>query len=266
MRGRFGCQPAPLRAGSGRLGEGTRQQLRPPTVSAGRPPPLRLVFALWGLRGRRRDPRPPLAPGRQHTRVANRVQPWGRHAGGQPAQQRQRVHVHRHRPVPVCLLQDDAHTTVGAMLQALLRDGWPQHVAQQRLSPRRVQPSGTSRPVQREPTQRSAQRLVVGEWLWLERCQAPHPLRPRGRCLARDRRGSQVVLGIARQVRVAVVLVQPQQAPSPQVPLETSDGPLQHAAHLAGLQVPDPPPPQLATLLVPGPVESHHVQVRVETE
>jgi hypothetical protein len=28
-------------------------------------------------------------------------------------------------------LNDDAHTTVGAMLQALLRDRWPQHVAQQ---------------------------------------------------------------------------------------------------------------------------------------
>ena len=108
-------------------GKGAGQKLRPPAVSAGRPRLVGLVGG--GRRGRRRrDPRSPLAPGREHLRVANRVQAWWRHAGGQAAQQRQRVHVHRHRPVAVRLLQDDAHQAVGAMLQALLRHGRAQHL------------------------------------------------------------------------------------------------------------------------------------------
>jgi hypothetical protein len=47
------------------------------------------------------------------------VQPRWRHAGGQPAQERQRVHVHRDRPVGVGLLEGDAHEAVRALLHGV---------------------------------------------------------------------------------------------------------------------------------------------------
>ena len=174
--------------------------------------------------------------------------------------QRQRVHVHRDRPVAVGLLQCDAHQAVGALLQALLRDGRAQHVTQQRLAPRRIQRSRTSGRVQREPVERDAQRLVVGERVRLERREAPHPLRPGGWRLARDRRGGEVALGVASGVRIGAVLLDPQQAAAVKVPLDAPEGALEHGADLACLEVTEPLPAQLAALLVPGAVERDKVQ------
>ncbi|MCC6648719.1 MAG: hypothetical protein IT374_24535, partial [Polyangiaceae bacterium] len=48
--------------------------------------------------------------------------------------ERQRVHVDRDRPVALRALQRDPHEPVGALLDALLCDRWPQDVAQQRLA------------------------------------------------------------------------------------------------------------------------------------
>ena len=47
---------------------------------------------------------------------------------------------------------------------------------------------------------------------------------------------------------------------------EAPDGAKEHGADLARLQVPQPLPAQLAALLVPGSIESDHVQVRVEPQ
>ena len=140
----------------------------------------------------RRDAGSPRARRREHARVAHGVEAWRRHAGGQAAQQRQRVHVHRDRPVGVRLLQGDAHQAVGALLEALLGDRRAQHVAPQRLAPPRVKRPRTSRRVQGEPVERGAQRLVVGEWVRLERLTAAYPLRPGGWRLARDGGGGEV--------------------------------------------------------------------------
>ena len=141
--------------------------------------PTRLVARGGGLGGRRRrETRPPPARRRQHARVLHGVEPRWRHAGGQPAQQRQRVHVHRDRPVAVGLLQGDAHQAVRTLLHALLRHRRTQHVAQQRLPPRRVESARPRRRVQREPIERRAQRLVVGQGLR----RGGFPLRREGSC------------------------------------------------------------------------------------
>jgi len=95
-------------------------------------------------------------------------------------------------PSAARLLQGDAHPAVGALLEALLGDRRAQHVAQQRLAPPRVQRPRTSRRVQGEPVERGAQRLVVGEWVRLERLKAAYPLRPGGWRLARDGGGGEV--------------------------------------------------------------------------
>ena len=46
--------------------------------------------------------------------------------------------------------------------------------------------------------------------------------------------------------------------------LDAPDGALEHGADLARLQVPEPLPAQLGAPLVPGAIESHQVQVRVD--
>jgi hypothetical protein len=106
----------------------------------------------------------------------------------------------------------DAHQTVRTLLHALLRDRRTQHVAQQRLPPRRVESARPRRRVQREPIERRAQRLVVGQSLRLERREAAHPLRPGWRRLAKDRRSHEVPFGVALPVRLALVLNGPELA------------------------------------------------------
>ena len=87
-----------------------------------------------------------------------------------------------------------------------------------------------------------------------------------GRRLARDGGGGEVALGIARDVRIGAVLVDPEQTAPAKVPLHAPDGALEHGADLARLQVPEPLPAQLVALLVPGAIESDQVQVGVEPE
>jgi hypothetical protein len=125
-----------------------------------------------------------------------------------------------------------------ALLDALLRDGRTQHVAQQRLAARRVEHARRRGRVQGEPIERGAQRLVVGERVRLERQKAAHPLRSRGRRLVRGRRGGEVALGIAVTASIVAVLVDAEQATAPKGALDAPDDTLEHVAHLAGLQMP----------------------------
>jgi hypothetical protein len=78
-----------------------------------------------------------------------------------------------------------------ALLYALLRDRRSQHVAQQRLAPRRVESARPRRRVQREPIERRAQRLLVGQGLRLEGGEAAHPLGP-GRRATRWKAGQAI--------------------------------------------------------------------------
>ena len=114
------------------------------------------------VRGRlRREARSPRACRCEHTAVLHGVEPRRGHAGRQPTEERQRVHVDRHRPVGVGLLQCDADQTVGSLLETLLGEGRPEHVAQQRLAAHRIESTRTWGRMQGEPVQRGAERLVV---------------------------------------------------------------------------------------------------------
>ena len=135
----------------------------------------------------------------EHAGVADGVEAgWG-HAGGQPGEQRQRVHVDCDRPVGVRLLQRDAHQAVGAMLQALLRDGRTQHVAQQSLPPRPVPRPHAGGRVQREPVEQrrtaacrrrgSAAAAAPNRSPTGDPREAPGPRRRRQRGCSRGRQG-----------------------------------------------------------------------------
>ena len=113
------------------------------------------------------------------------------------------------------------------------------------------------------PSSEAQEWLVVGERVRIERVKAAHPLRPGGWRLARHGGGGEVRLGIARDVRIGAVLVDPEQTAPAKVPLDAPDGTKENGADLARLQVPQPLPAQLAALLVPGAIESDQVQVRV---
>jgi hypothetical protein len=76
-------------------------------------------------------------------------------------------------------------------------------------------------------------------WPTTSRCA---PLRPGGWRLARDGGGGEVGLGIARDVRIGAVLVDPEQAAPAKVPLDAADGALEHGTDLARLQVREPLP------------------------
>jgi hypothetical protein len=94
--------------------------------------------------------------------------------------------------------------------------------------------------------------------------QATHPLRPGGRCLARDRKSGEGAFGVALPVRLSLILKGPQQAAPAKVPLHAPDQTLEHLAHLAGPEVPEALPGELVALLVPGPVQDEEVEVRVQ--
>jgi len=116
------------------------EKLRPRTVRARAL--LRAGFSACRLRARRRrirarlrrEARSPRGRGCEHARVFQGVEPRRRHAGRQTTERRQRVHVDGHRPVGVGLLQRDADQAIGSLLETLLPDGRPQHVAQQRIA------------------------------------------------------------------------------------------------------------------------------------
>jgi hypothetical protein len=116
------------------------------------------------------------------------------------------------------------------------------------------------------PSSEAQERLVVSERVRLERVRAAQPLRPGGWRLARDGGGGEVRLGIARDVRIGAVPVDPEQTAPAKVPLDAPDGAKEHGADLARLQVGEPLPAQLAALLLPGAIESDHVQVRVQPQ
>jgi hypothetical protein len=78
----------------------------------------------------------------------------------------------------------------------------------------RLAPPGSSAPARVaackvNPSSEAQERLVAGERVRLERLKAAHPLRPGGWRLARDGGGGEVALGIARDVRIGAVLVDP---------------------------------------------------------
>ena len=50
------------------------------------------------------------------------MEAWWRHAGGQPAQEREWIHVNCDRPIGVGLLQGDADEAIGLPLHSLLRN------------------------------------------------------------------------------------------------------------------------------------------------
>jgi hypothetical protein len=50
------------------------------------------------------------------------------------------------------------------------------------------------------------------------------------------------------------------------MPLDPPEDPLQHLAHLAGLEMPKPLEGQLPIPLVPGAVEHDHVEVWIEAK
>jgi hypothetical protein len=116
------------------------------------------------------------------------------------------------------------------------------------------------------PSSEAQERLVVGQLMRLERREPTHPLRSGGWRLFRDGGGGEVRLGIARDVGIGAVLVDPEQTAPAKVPLDPPDGALENGADLARLQVREPLPAKLAALLVPGAIESDHVQVRAEPQ
>jgi hypothetical protein len=112
--------------------------------------------------------------------------------------------------------------------------------------------------------ERRAQWLVIGKRMRLEGREATHPLRPGRRRLARNRRSGEVAFGVALAARVGLILVDPEQAAPAKVSLDAPDQALEHLPHLAGPEVPEPLPDELAAVLVPGPVQDGEVEVRVQ--
>ena len=194
------------------------------------------------------------------SRIVDRVESWWRHAGGQPAQERERIHVNRDRAVSVSLFQGDANQAVGALLHSLLRNRGAQDVSQQRLSTPGVEAPRAGGCVQGEPIKRCAERLVVGECSEPERPETARPARslPSGDCGPAGGdwpESAQPGLGPPRRWRgcsrdrlhrsarghgprpgCALVLAS-KKATAVEVPLDSPDGVLQHIAHLAGLQM-----------------------------
>ena len=148
-------RPLALGTGEDLHPERAGQKLRPPAVSARALGSLGLGRRA-GIRRLGGDARPPRARGREPALI---VEPRRGDAGGQPAEQRQGVHVDRDRSVRVRLFQGDAEEAVGAKLDALLRDGRTQDLAQERLAARRVERAGARGRVQSEAIEASAERL-----------------------------------------------------------------------------------------------------------
>jgi len=79
--------------------------------------------------------------------------------------------------------------------------------------------------------------------------------RPSGRrCLARDCRSGEVALGVALAPRLGLVLKGPELAAPAKVPFDAPDQTLEHLAHIAGPEVPEPLPGEFAALLAPGAI------------
>ena len=73
--------------------------------------------------------------------------------------------------------------------------------------------------------------------------------------------GGEVALGIAFAAQVEVILLGPEEATLVKVPLDPSDGILQHIAHLAGLQMSKARKEKLVPLLGPSAVQRDRVQM-----
>ena len=85
------------------------------------------------------------------TRVVDGVESWWRHAGCEPAEEREWIHVHRDRPIGVGFFQGDPYEAVGLLLHSLLRNRRAQDVAQQCLAALGIEPARAGGRVQREP-------------------------------------------------------------------------------------------------------------------
>jgi hypothetical protein len=92
----------------------------------------------------------------EHAGVFDSVIARGRDAGGEAAEERERVHVDSDGAVGEGALEGDAHEAVGARLDALLREGRPQHVTKERLAADNVERAGAGRGVEGEAVERGA--------------------------------------------------------------------------------------------------------------
>jgi len=68
---------------------------------------------------------------------------------------------------------------------------------------------------------------------------------------------------IAPAAQVEVILSGSRKATAVEVSLDSPDGPFQHIAHLAGLEMSEACEDQLVSLLGPGPVQSDRVEMWV---
>jgi len=164
MRERFACQPAPWRACAGAFrGAPTpdRAPVRCLVPGRGRSP-----RAGFRQSAQTTAPRGPGATAPTATPPPAAPSPWLPHSSSSPSACRRRMRLF-------------------------------QHVTQERLAARLVERARARGRVQGEPTERGAERLVVAERVRLEGLKAAHPLRPRGRGLARDCRSGEVALGVA---------------------------------------------------------------------
>src|SRR5262249_11749544 len=138
--------------------------------------------------------------------------------------------------------------------------------AQQSLAARQVQCARPPRRVETKPIPRRAERLVIGERLRLERRKPPHPLRPRGRRLARDGRGGEGAFAISFGAAFVVLVEGPKKAAPATLTLDPPNPAFEHLPDPTRLQMPQPLPHELAFLLVVSTVERDHVQMGVQPE
>jgi hypothetical protein len=82
--------------------------------------------------------------------------------------------------------------------------------------------------------------------------------------LAGDRGGGEVALGIAFTAQLEVIVLASKKATAVEVPHDSSDGVLQHLAHLAGLQMSEARKNEIAPLLGPSAVQRERVKMWIQ--
>jgi hypothetical protein len=119
---------------------------------------------------------------------------WG-HAHREAAEQRQGVHHDGDGAVGVGAFERDGGKALFLRIDAFLCDRRAKHVTKQGLASGRVARARPRRRVEREPIERRAKRLVVGEAARLEGAKSTLPLWAGGWHLARDGGGFELSAG-----------------------------------------------------------------------
>jgi hypothetical protein len=138
---------------------------------------------------------------RQADRVPNRVKARRRHRRAEAGQERARIEVYREGAIGETLLERDAHETVGASRDTLLRHRRPEHVLEESLATAVIHGARARRGVQSEsgaPDRQVAVEVPVVAERWEG---SALPRRARGRRAAR--RG--VVCELGERARLAVL-------------------------------------------------------------